>query len=99
MSDKTIHEITGIEKRKIMDSRQQFVELPSGDIINKSFIVTILLDKEKTKMRVLSLSYEERKALFEGKIPDDIYQGKDGYLNMSMKMINASTGNDKYQQD
>lgn len=48
MSDKTRYHIDGGEKYQIMTSNTNFIDLVSGDVINKAFISQILFDKEKT---------------------------------------------------
>jgi hypothetical protein len=43
--------IDGVQKVDIMSSSDQFIEMPNGDIINKSFVVSIVLDAETTRDR------------------------------------------------
>ena len=64
MSDKTVHTINGEDKRKITLASQQFIELPSGDVINKSFIVGMTLDKEETLANLERLPEEEKLKAF-----------------------------------
>lgn len=59
LSNKQEYEITGTEKVAIMQSKSQFIELKTGEVINKSFIVSITLDKEETRDRYT----KERKLL------------------------------------
>lgn len=56
-------EVKGELKEKIFMSQAQFVELPDGNIINKSFIVSFLLDIEKTKEKFLKLPKKEREKI------------------------------------
>ena len=52
LSNKSTFEITGDEKEMIMRSSSQFIELKSGEIINKSFIVSISLLRDITRIRL-----------------------------------------------
>lgn len=67
MSDKTVHTVNGEDKRKIILAPQQFIELPSGDVINKSFIVGMTLDKEETLSNLEKLPEEEKLKAFASK--------------------------------
>jgi hypothetical protein len=49
LSNKDSFKVNGIEKNKIMGSPTQFIQLKSGNIVNKSFIVAIKLFKVDTK--------------------------------------------------
>lgn len=49
LSTKKKFYVTGDEKTKIMHSPSQFVQLKSGEVINKAHIVSISLEKEMTK--------------------------------------------------
>lgn len=49
LSNGDLFPIDGLTKAKLMDLRTQFVELKTGEIVNKSFIVSIVLDRVKTK--------------------------------------------------
>lgn len=62
LSNKDSFTITGEEKDQIMKARSQFIQLRSGEIINKSFIVAITLDREITKIRL----EDKRQKLLEG---------------------------------
>ena len=48
MSNKATYSVAGDEKEAIMESKTNFIELRSGHIINKAFIVDIFWDKSKT---------------------------------------------------
>lgn len=63
LSDKTEFIINGSEKIGITQSASQFVELRCGDIINKSYIVSIKKDKERTRENLRSLPVSERQLL------------------------------------
>lgn len=63
LSDKSTYWISGEEKEGIMKSNSQFVELRTGEIVNKSFIVSISVDKEGTRKIIDALPEEERKIL------------------------------------
>jgi len=52
LSNKDSFSITGEEKEQIMKARSTFVQLRSGEIINKSFIVAITLDREITRIKL-----------------------------------------------
>lgn len=65
MSDKSSYFINGIEKNKMMDIPSQFVELPTGDSINKAFIVSINFDIEETKAHFDKLDQDEKLLAFE----------------------------------
>ena len=67
LSNKRDYVISGLEKKDIMASRSQFIELKTGEIINKSFVVSITLDKEATKDKYLKLPGADKK-LLENKI-------------------------------
>lgn len=53
LSNKNEYQVSGITKKSIMASTSQFVELESGEVINKSFIVSISLDREETRRQLL----------------------------------------------
>ncbi len=55
LSDKTEFIITGEEKNGITLSPSQFVELKNGEVINKSFIVSIKKDYERTRQDLAKL--------------------------------------------
>lgn len=44
-----IYSINGLQKIKITDADKQFIQLPNGTVINRSFIVDITLDLQATK--------------------------------------------------
>jgi len=48
MMDKNTYSITGDVKNLILESKTNFVELPTGDVINKAVISQIQLDRETT---------------------------------------------------
>lgn len=52
MSNKDEFEITGTQKVALMRSKDQFVELANGNIINKSFILDVVLNNEATRNNV-----------------------------------------------
>ena len=64
LSNKHEYRIGGITKKNIMSSNSQFVELDNGEIINKSFIVNILFEKQATKDWFMSLPTEEQKRIY-----------------------------------
>lgn len=51
MSNKAEYQVTGREKNSIMSADTNFIELSSGHIINKAFIVDIFWDKKLTVER------------------------------------------------
>ena len=55
--------INGEAKKIVLSSPKNFVELPDGSVINKSFIIDIKLDKLQTKDRFLQLPEKERESV------------------------------------
>lgn len=51
MSNKAKYIINGEQKQVILNSVKTFIELKAGNVINKSFILEIYLDKELTKQK------------------------------------------------
>ena len=49
MNNKSIYSIRRIEYETIFSSTSQFIELYSGDAINKAYIIEIQFDKNATK--------------------------------------------------
>lgn len=73
MSDKSTYLISSIEKAGILRSKSQFIELRSGEVINKAFIVVFRLNREGTRKNFYELPETKRKQLAE-KISDEIGQ-------------------------
>lgn len=55
--------INNEEKEKLLEARGNFIELKTGEVINKSFIVDIKIDKERTGDRFKALPEEKREEL------------------------------------
>lgn len=62
--------VGGVTKNNILKAKAQFIELPSGETINKSFISHFKLDKPKTRDEFLKLPYNERKQIADYIEPD-----------------------------
>lgn len=71
MSDGSSFPISATEKIGLLNAKGQYVELATGEIINKSFIVTIKLNKEKTQQEWFKLPLDERKPIID-KINTDL---------------------------
>jgi len=52
MSSKSEYEVNGEQKLNIVNAPTNWVELPNGSMINKSFGIEFKLDYEKTKENV-----------------------------------------------
>lgn len=63
MSDKSSFIISSQEKAGILKSKTQFIELRSGEVINKSFVSVIRLYKDGTRRKFAELPFDERKQL------------------------------------
>ena len=63
LTDKSEFFITGIEKDKITSTKESFIQLPNGDVINKSYILSITLDFETSKDAFKQLSAEDQKKI------------------------------------
>lgn len=68
LNNKQEYKITGTEKVKIMQSKSQFIELKTGEVINKSFIVSITLLKDETKANYLTLKTGIEHTVSDGEI-------------------------------
>jgi len=66
LNNKSEYMVTGAQKNSIIKSRLNFVVLPDGSIINKSYIVEFKLNYEETKSDYLKNS--KRLASGEGEI-------------------------------
>lgn len=66
LSNGRSYTINGVEKEMIMSSRSQFIQLRSGEIVNRSFMVSITLDREETKTKFLRLPDTEKRQLTSG---------------------------------
>lgn len=60
LSNGTEHLISGKVKELIMSSKTNFIELPNGNVINKSFIVEIKVNLEETRENVLVNSSDKQ---------------------------------------
>jgi hypothetical protein len=49
LSNRNTYKVNGVEKDAILNSDTQFIQLPDGSVINRSFIIDITLDRELTK--------------------------------------------------
>ena len=52
MSDRFETNITGEQKIKLVKTKENFIELPNGTILNKSFITNIVLNIEETRENI-----------------------------------------------
>ena len=65
MNDKSSYDVSAKEKEAILKSKTQFVELRSGEVINKSYIVVFKLNKNKTQQNYVEMDFSKQKQLVE----------------------------------
>lgn len=64
--ERAVYSITGATKQNIVKSPSQFIELPSGEVINRAYIVSITLDGAKTRDTLKSLPEETIQQIKKG---------------------------------
>lgn len=65
MSDRKEYLVSGDQKSKIIDSKSQFIELPNGSLVNKSFLLRIDFCNERTVDMFRSLPSKEQQKILK----------------------------------
>lgn len=52
MSNGSEYEVNGITRQNIANSKSQWIEIKNGTTLNKSYIVELRLDKERTREEI-----------------------------------------------
>lgn len=76
MSDKSSFIISHTEKAGILKSKTQFIELRSGEVINKSFVVVMRLYKDGTRKKFFDLPLDKRQKLIDSIDDSDQYEDR-----------------------